>query len=220
MKRTRVALAVVVALAGGILLGALLYGADETRGARAAREGVSLEQATALLASAAYDVDTNGALRLPPFDPKTNLHASKPRAYNTRRAAERLEEEYRLERQRRLTLARGIVEAASQRLQLTTDQASALYRMIMERGDTCRIAAYRNLFGTVPKDEKMEAITRAGEVFDTKLKLLLDGRQYQGLLQMEEEQGKDVEDLGFGAAYGRGGGKERAYEPAPRPAGD
>lgn len=205
------------ALVGGILIGVLcLYVfVHKPTLERAGRVSFAKEE-TPPERRYHYDVETRGALRLPPFDPATNLHAGKPEAYRKRRAPERLETEYRVERKRRVALARGIADLVSERLELSEEQATAVFQLIMERGDAARIAAYRNLAGVLTKHDKHQAHADVKRAFYAKLQQALTGEQYLGYRRIEERDEQGQPDIGFGAAYGMGGGKDRAFENPPR----
>lgn len=205
-----------VALAGGILIGVLcLYVfVHKPTLERMGRVSPTKEE-TPPARRYRYDVDTRGALRLPPFDPATNLHADKPEAYRKRRDPERLEHEYRVERKRRIAMASGIVDLVSERLELSEEQGTAVFELIMERGDAARIAAYRNLAGILSKHDKHQVHADVRQAFYTRLQKTLTDEQYLGYRRIEEDdQGQP--DIGFGAVYGMGGGKDRALEKPPR----
>ncbi|MHC4133518.1 MAG: nucleotide exchange factor GrpE [Planctomycetota bacterium] len=206
-----------VALVGGILIGVLCLYVFVHKPAleRVGRVSPATEE-TPPERRYPYDVETRGALRLPPFDPATNLHADKPAAYRKRRDPQRLETEYRIERKRRVAKARGIADLVSERLELTRDQGNAVFQLIMERGDTARIAAYRNLAGVLSQQDKHQIQDDVKRAFRAKLQQTLTDEQYLGYRRIEESDEKGQPDIGFGAAYGVGGGKDRAFEKPPR----
>jgi hypothetical protein len=182
-----------VALVGGILIGVLCLYVFVHKPAleRVGRVSPATEE-TPPERRYPYDVETRGALRLPPFDPATNLHADKPAAYRKRRDPQR------------------------QRLELTRDQGNAVFQLIMERGDTARIAAYRNLAGILDQHDKHQIQDDVRRAFRAKLQQTLTDEQYLGYRRIEESDEKGQPDIGFGAAYGVGGGKDRAFEKPPR----
>ena len=97
------------------------------------------------------------------------------------------------------------------RLKLTEVQEAALFRIIMERGDRARIAAYRDLAGVINKSGKVNEHDLATQVFYVNLATILNPNQYHAYREIEEEDDAG-EDVGFGSAYGMGGGKDRAFE--------
>jgi len=162
------------------------------------------------------DVKSAGVLKLPMFDDEKNNHAGRPAAYNLRRNGDRLEREYAVERERRLKIAVGLVNYLGPQLDLGPEQARGMLRLLMERGDSSRIAAYEDLFGVANKHQKHARIDAADHKFTAALRELLKKEQFAQFERIEDagadENGRD---LGFGAVFGRGGGKERYQEEVP-----